>query len=186
MRWSFKAHAAFAGGLSSLLLLAAAIRALLPGDVALPGARPLMVAGFACVFPLFSVAIVRMTRVRSTRAMNALALRRLPVAVRTGLGVLFIGGIALSFAASARTGGLSDAEVRDGRYYALDDARPTHHVIEISRRQYEASRAAEEQAGLAGAAAFLGAAAGLALLGGELRRGPAAVERDGAPSPTAG
>ncbi|MFE2143666.1 hypothetical protein ACFXA3_18345 [Streptomyces sp. NPDC059456] len=174
MGWTFKLHAAVAGGLSALMVAVAAVTAL-PGITAVPGAHGLALVGIACVFPLFLAGQVRLLRARCTKATAWLALLCLPVAVRAALVVLVGGGFALSFLSIAFSADLQEPEVRDGHYYAFDTSRGVRTTVEVSRGRYESALAAEQLVMLAGPAAFLAVAAGAALVAGELGRSPVAV-----------
>lgn len=180
MGWTFKLHAAVAGALSAIMLAVAAVTAL-PGIPAVPGARGLALVGIACTFPLFFAGLVRMVRARSTKATARLAFLCLPVAVRAALAVLIVGGFALSFLDIARSGDLQEPEARAGHYYAFDTDPGVRATVEVSRSQYESALTAEELVMLAVPAVLLAAAAGAALVAGELRRSPVAVG-GGAPS----
>ncbi|MFD7080368.1 hypothetical protein [Streptomyces sp. NPDC059918] len=174
MGWTFKLHAAVAGGLSVSMLTVAMVTAL-PGITAVPGAHTLALVGIACLFPLFLAGQVRLVRARATKATTWLALLCLPAAVRAALVVLVGGGFALSFLSIAWSANLQDPEIRDGRYYAFDTHRGVRETVEVSRSQYESALTADTVVMLATPAVFLAVAAGAVLVAGELRRSPVAV-----------
>lgn len=100
MRTSFKVHAALAGGLSALMLLAAALT-LLPGRLPLPSPRTLTAVDFAVLFPLLGAAVLRGMAYGADRVNPWPAFRCLPGRVQVATGVLVGAGIAMSVAAFA-------------------------------------------------------------------------------------
>lgn len=180
MATSYKVQAAFAAGLSALLLAVAALT-LLPGRLPLPPGRWVAGGVALALGPLFIAALIRLLRAGPHPGLLLLAVRCLPVRVLAALAALVLTGVVLAMSTVSAPG---SPEVREGRYYVLDLTPGQRGYVEVSLAEYQAARESERRALLAIPAVLLAVSAFVVLLAGELRRSE--PEADGGRRPAAG
>ena len=169
MEWSFKLHGGIAAGLSTVLLLLAALT-WLPGTLPLAGSKWPMVAIVVLLFPIFIAAVVRMFLSGADRYSMWLAFRCLPGRVQAVLGALAISGVLLMLFSTAGTGNWQAPEVKDGRYFVFDTTPYARGTIEVSHSQYEAVLESDQRSMLAIPGMLFAGAAYVVFVAGELRR----------------
>lgn len=98
------------------------------------------------------------------------AFRCLPGWVQMGLAVLILSGVGMTFLGKGQEGNLQAAEVKDGRYFALDTTPYARGTVELSREQYQVVLEADRRVWITAAGMFFVGAACAVLVAGELRR----------------
>ncbi|MFD6322981.1 hypothetical protein ACFWOL_08915 [Streptomyces sp. NPDC058442] len=169
MGWSFKVHGGVAAGLGAVLLVLAGLT-LLPG-VLPPAEVGWLPALIAVLFvPIVVSAMVRLFLARVDKSLAWQAFRCLPGWVQTGLAVLILSGVMVTFFGKGQEGNLQSAEVKDGRYFALDTTPYARGTVELSREQYQVVLEADRRTMLAVPGMLFVGAAYAVLVAGELRR----------------
>ncbi|MEU7581698.1 hypothetical protein AB0B50_29320 [Streptomyces sp. NPDC041068] len=169
MGWTFKLHGGVAVVLGFVLLVLTAL-SWLPGTFSLAGARWLVVAGFALLPPVFLSALVRGFLARTDRQSLWLAFRCLPGQVQVGLAALFVSGAVMAVVTMGGGTNLQAAEMREGRYFALDTTPHARGRVEVSRSRYEAVLASDRRPMLVIPGMLFIGAAFVVLTAGEVRR----------------
>lgn len=169
MEWSFKLHGGIAAGLSTVLLLLAALT-WLPGNLPLAGLKWPMVAIVVLLFPIFIAALVRMFLSGADRHSMWLAFRCLPGRVQGFLGALVISGVVLMLFSTVGAGSWQAPEVKDGRYFVFDTTPHARGTIEVSHSQYEAVLESDQRSMLTIPGILFAGAAYFVFAAGELRR----------------
>ncbi|WP_328762824.1 MULTISPECIES: hypothetical protein [unclassified Streptomyces] len=169
MGWTFKLHGGFAAVLGSVLLVLTALT-WLPGTLPLTGAKWPLAVIVVLLFPIFVSALVRALLARPHRDSLWPAFRCLPRKVQLGLGALVVSGFAMMVFSSTGDGHLQSAEVKEGRYFAMDSTPQAHRTVEVTRSQYQVVLESDQRMmfGIPGLL-FVGAAC-VVLVAGELRR----------------
>ncbi|WP_406727708.1 hypothetical protein WJ438_28195 [Streptomyces sp. GD-15H] len=150
----------------------------LPGTLPLLEARWLPALIVALFFPIFMSAVVRLFLARADRALVWQAFRRLPGQVQTGLAVLAVSGVVMTFISAVQEGNLQSAEAKDGRYSAFDTTPYARGTVELSHEQYQTVLEADQRSMLTIPGVLFVGAAYAVLAAGELRR----ANRGAAPS----
>ncbi|MEV0688566.1 hypothetical protein [Streptomyces sp. NPDC050388] len=170
MGWSFKVHGGVAAGLGAVLLV-------LAGLTWLPGALPPAKAGWlpaliaVLFFPIVISAVVRLFLARVDKSSAWQAFRCLPGRVQTGLAVLALSGVVMTFLGKGQEGNLQAVEVKDGRYFAFDTTPHARGTVELfSHEQYRAVLEADQRIMLTVSGVLFVGAAYAVLVAGELRR----------------
>ncbi|MFI2415812.1 hypothetical protein [Streptomyces sp. NPDC018947] len=174
MGWTFKLHGGVTAGLGATLLALATLT-WLPGSLPLTGARRLAAAIFALLFLTSVSALVRLILTGADKRTIWLAFRCLPGKVQLSLGALALWGVVLVIFSTATEGNLQSAEVRDGRYVALDTAPYARGTVMISQSRYQDVLENDLRTMLAIPAVLSLGAAYAVLAAGELRRADGAV-----------
>ncbi|MDW4909349.1 hypothetical protein RB628_29410 [Streptomyces sp. ADMS] len=169
MERSFKLHGGIAAGLSTVLLLLAALT-WLPGTLPLAASKWPMVAIVVLLFPIFIAALVRVFLSGADRYSMWLAFRCLPGRVQAALGALAVSGVLLMLLSEAGAGNWQAPEAKDGRYFVLDTTPHARGTIEVSHSQYEAVLESDQRSMLAIPGILFAGAAYVVLAAGELRR----------------
>ncbi|MFB7737150.1 hypothetical protein ACFC08_22735 [Streptomyces sp. NPDC056112] len=169
MGWTFKLHGGVPAGLGAVFLSPAALT-WLPGTLPLADAGWWPVAIFATAFLTCVSALARLALTRAAKDVVWLAFRCLPGKVQMTLGALAVGGVALLVFSTHQETSLQSAEMKDGRYVALDTTPHARGLVEISRRRYEDVLEGDQRTMLAVPGLLCLGAACAALTAGELRR----------------
>lgn len=173
MKGNFKVHGAIAGGASAVLLLLAALT-WVPGLwLSEDAGTAVMALGGVLLFPVLGAALVRGLLARATKAEIWQAFRCLPWTVQLALGTLLISGFVIAGVGAGSGGGLQDASIENGRYYAFDTAPLHRGRTEISRSEYLAVVRSDQRMMFAIPGALFAGAAYVVLAAGELRRADA-------------
>ncbi|MGW6292552.1 hypothetical protein [Streptomyces sp. NPDC055058] len=104
-----------------------------------------------------------------------LAFRCLPGKVQMTLGALALWGVVVLIFSTATAGNLQSAEVRDGRYVALDTTPHARGTVEISRSRYQDVLENDQRTMFAIPGVLMLGAAYAVLAIGELRRADGAA-----------
>ncbi|WP_051821132.1 hypothetical protein VM636_22035 [Streptomyces sp. SCSIO 75703] len=177
MGWTYRAHAGLAGGLSTVLTVAALLT-WVPGTVpTAPGW--LTGVGYGLALPLFLVALARLAPLRADRYLAWQAFRCVPLPARAVLGTLPAAGTLTMAVDLARNETLTSPEARDGRYCARETAPGARGEVEIPEGRHQALREEERRGALAGAGLFAAGAAYAVLTAAGLRRADRAVADHG-------
>ncbi|MFG2311461.1 hypothetical protein ACGFS9_22770 [Streptomyces sp. NPDC048566] len=169
MGWTFKLHGGIAIALGTALLVLTALT-WLPGSLPLSGSRWLVPVIFLLLFPIFMSALVRMFLTGADRHSMWLAVRCLSGRVQLGLAALTMAGVAMIIVSLAAERHLQSAEVKDGRYFALDTTPYARGTVEITQSQYEAVLESDQRAMFAIPGLLLVGAGTFVLASGEIRR----------------
>lgn len=169
MGWSFKVHGGVAAGLGAVLLVLAGLT-LLPGVLPLARAKgPLALIAFLSL-PIVISAVARLLLARVDKSLAWQAFRCLPGRVQVGLAVMVLSGVGMTFLGKGQEGNLQAAEVKDGRYFALDTTPYARGTVELSHEQYQVVLEADRRVWITVSGMFLAGAACAVLVAGELRR----------------
>jgi hypothetical protein len=169
MERSFKVHGGIAAGLSTVLLLLAALT-WLPGTLPLAGSQWPMVAIVVLLFPIFTAALARIFLSGADRYSMWLAFRCLSGRVQAVLGTLAVSGVLLMVFSTAGAGNWQAPEVKDGRYFVFDTTPYARGTIEVSHSQYEAVLESDQRSMFAIPGMLFAGAAYVVFVAGELRR----------------
>lgn len=126
-------HGGVAAGLGATHLFLATLT-WLPGTLPLTGVSWLAAAIVALLFLTFGSALVRVILTGADKHAMWLAFRCLPGKVQMTLGALALLGVVVLIFSTATAGNLQSAEVRDGRYVALDTTPHARGTVEAATR----------------------------------------------------
>ncbi|CAM5428285.1 hypothetical protein STANM337S_02491 [Streptomyces tanashiensis] len=175
MRTRFKVLAALSGGLSTLMVLTAALT-LLPGRLPLPSSTILMSIAFATVFPLTVWTIVEGVRAGAERSEQWPAFLRLPGRVQLAVGLLIVTAAVTAYGNAVAGSSRQSPDVREGRYYAYETSPGRRGTVEVSRQEYAELTEIDQRGSLAIPGAMLAGMTALLLVSGEMAR-PAPLPR---------
>lgn len=166
---SFKVHGGVAAGLGAVLLVLAGLT-WLPGALPPATARGPLALIAVLFFPVVISAVARLFLARVDKSSAWQAFRCLPGRVRTGLAVLVLSGVVMTFFGKGEEGNLQAAEVKGGRYSAFDTTPYARGTVELSREQYQVVLEADRRVWTTVSGVLLVGAACAVLVAGELRR----------------